>query len=50
MAGAFWLWDHLRRSVNLKKKNNLKGAGGFFLPLSGGADSTATASIVFNLC
>ena len=32
------------------KKNNLKGAGGFFLPLSGGADSTATASIVFNLC
>jgi NAD+ synthase (glutamine-hydrolysing) len=33
---ACWLWDFLRRS----------GAGGFFLPLSGGADSAATAAIV----
>jgi NAD+ synthase (glutamine-hydrolysing) len=39
MAGSFWLWDHLRRS----------GARGFFLPLSGGADSAATATIVYNL-
>jgi len=33
---ACWLWDYLRRS----------GASGFFLPLSGGADSGATASMV----
>ena len=33
---ACWLWDFLRRS----------GARGFFLPLSGGADSAATATIV----
>eukprot|EP00922_Rhytidocystis_sp_ex-Travisia-forbesii_P024432 GHVS01035856.1.p1 GENE.GHVS01035856.1~~GHVS01035856.1.p1 ORF type:complete len:880 (+),score=158.92 GHVS01035856.1:53-2692(+) len=31
-----WLWDYLRRS----------GARGFFLPLSGGADSGAVAAIV----
>ena len=35
-----YLWDYLRRS----------GACGFFLPLSGGADSTATALIVHNMC
>ena len=35
-APALWLWDYLRRS----------GARGFFLPLSGGADSSAVASIV----
>ena len=35
-----WLWDYLRRS----------GAGGYFLPLSGGADSAATASIVGVMC
>lgn len=33
---ACWLWDFLRRSR----------AGGYFLPLSGGADSAATAAIV----
>lgn len=37
---ALWLWDYLRRS----------GASGFFLPLSGGVDSSATASIVANMC
>jgi len=37
---ACWLWDYLRRS----------GAGGFFLPLSGGADSTAVAMIVASMC
>lgn len=34
------LWDYLRRS----------GASGFFLPLSGGADSSATAAIVGVMC
>jgi NAD+ synthase (glutamine-hydrolysing) len=37
---SFWLWDYLRRS----------GASGFFLPLSGGADSSATASLVGIMC
>lgn len=37
---AAWLWDYLRRS----------GAGGFLLPLSGGADSAATAAIVASMC
>jgi NAD+ synthase (glutamine-hydrolysing) len=36
---ALWLWDYLRRS----------GARGFFLPLSGGADSSAVASIVASM-
>ena len=36
MGPACWLWDFLRRS----------GAAGYFLPLSGGADSSATAAIV----
>lgn len=31
-----WLWDYLRRSK----------ARGFFLPLSGGADSAAVAALV----
>eukprot|EP00475_Leptophrys_vorax_P032561 TRINITY_DN5040_c0_g1_i1.p1 TRINITY_DN5040_c0_g1~~TRINITY_DN5040_c0_g1_i1.p1 ORF type:complete len:716 (+),score=148.75 TRINITY_DN5040_c0_g1_i1:37-2148(+) len=35
-----WLWDYLRRS----------GASGYFLPLSGGADSSATASMVGIMC
>lgn len=35
-----WLWDYLRRS----------GAGGFVLPLSGGADSAAVAAIVCAMC
>ncbi|KAG1670796.1 putative glutamine-dependent NAD(+) synthetase [Nymphon striatum] len=37
---ACWLWDYLRRC----------GQGGFFLPLSGGVDSTSTACIVFSMC
>ncbi|XP_074025874.1 NAD synthetase [Leptinotarsa decemlineata] len=37
---ACWLWDYLRRS----------GQGGFFLPLSGGVDSSSTAVIVFSMC
>mmetsp|Transcript_9027 Transcript_9027/g.18241 ORF Transcript_9027/g.18241 Transcript_9027/m.18241 type:complete len:711 (-) Transcript_9027:845-2977(-) len=37
---ACWLWDYLRRS----------GMAGFFLPLSGGADSSATATIVGAMC
>lgn len=37
---ACWLWDYLRRS----------GGGGFFLPLSGGVDSSSTAIIVYSMC
>lgn len=37
---ACWLWDYLRRS----------GQGGFFLPLSGGVDSSSTALIVYSMC
>lgn len=37
---AAWLWDYLRRS----------GAGGYLLPLSGGADSSSTAAIVGAMC
>ena len=36
LGPACWLWDFLRRS----------GAAGYFLPLSGGADSSAVAMIV----
>jgi len=36
---ALWLWDYLRRS----------GARGFFLPLSGGADSSSVASLVASM-
>ena len=36
LGPACWMWDYLRRS----------GANGFFLPLSGGADSASTAAIV----
>lgn len=35
-----WLWDYLRRS----------GQRGYFLPLSGGADSSATATLVAIMC
>mmetsp|Transcript_35900 Transcript_35900/g.120054 ORF Transcript_35900/g.120054 Transcript_35900/m.120054 type:complete len:114 (-) Transcript_35900:1242-1583(-) len=35
-----WLWDYLRRS----------GQRGYFLPLSGGADSSSTAALVAALC
>lgn len=37
---ACWLWDYLRRSR----------MRGFFLPLSGGADSCSTAVIVGSMC
>jgi NAD+ synthase (glutamine-hydrolysing) len=37
---ACWLWDYLRRS----------GTQGFFLPLSGGADSSSVAAIVGSMC
>lgn len=40
LGPACWLWDFLRRS----------GASGFFLPLSGGADSSAVAAIVGVMC
>ena len=34
-----WMWDYLRRSE----------ARGFFLPLSGGADSSSTAAMVASM-
>jgi NAD+ synthase (glutamine-hydrolysing) len=34
------LWDYLRKSK----------AGGFFLPLSGGMDSSSVALMVYNMC
>ncbi len=37
---ACWLWDYMRRSKS----------SGFFIPLSGGIDSCATALIVFSMC
>lgn len=40
MGPACWLWDYLRRS----------GASGYFVPLSGGADSGSTAAIVGSMC
>ena len=40
LGPACWLWDYLRRS----------GQGGYFLPLSGGVDSSSTATIVFSMC
>lgn len=40
LGPACWLWDYLRRSKT----------GGFFLPLSGGIDSCATAVIVHSMC
>jgi NAD+ synthase (glutamine-hydrolysing) len=40
MAPACWLWDYLRRS----------GQGGFFLPLSGGVDSSSSACIIHSMC
>lgn len=39
-AASSWLWDYLRRS----------NAMGFMLPLSGGADSASTATIIYNMC
>ncbi|KAL3883279.1 hypothetical protein ACJMK2_029562 [Sinanodonta woodiana] len=40
LGPASWLWDYLRRS----------NQGGFFLPLSGGIDSSSTACIVASMC
>eukprot|EP00095_Tigriopus_kingsejongensis_P002439 snap_masked-scaffold380_size190731-processed-gene-0.11 protein:Tk02439 transcript:snap_masked-scaffold380_size190731-processed-gene-0.11-mRNA-1 annotation:"glutamine-dependent nad(+) synthetase" len=40
LGPACWLWDYLRRS----------GQGGYFLPLSGGVDSSSTATLVFSMC
>lgn len=40
LGPACWMWDYLRRSKT----------GGFFLPLSGGIDSCATAVIVHSMC
>ncbi|XP_047517779.1 glutamine-dependent NAD(+) synthetase [Pieris napi] len=40
LGPACWLWDYLRRS----------GQGGFFLPLSGGVDSSSTACMVYSMC
>ncbi|KAF4650745.1 Glutamine-dependent NAD(+) synthetase [Perkinsus olseni] len=37
---ACWLWDYLRRS----------GASGFFIPLSGGADSASVLAICGSMC
>ncbi|RUP44369.1 carbon-nitrogen hydrolase [Jimgerdemannia flammicorona] len=40
LGPACWMWDYLRRSKT----------GGYFLPLSGGIDSCATATIVASMC
>ncbi|KAG1054311.1 hypothetical protein G6F43_003672 [Rhizopus delemar] len=40
LGPACWLWDYLRRSKT----------AGYFLPLSGGIDSCATAVIVTSMC
>ncbi|KAJ0408384.1 hypothetical protein P43SY_003110 [Pythium insidiosum] len=40
LGPACWLWDYLRRS----------GGNGYFLPLSGGADSSSVACIVGVMC
>jgi len=40
LGPACWLWDYLRRS----------GQGGYFLPLSGGVDSSSSATLVYNMC
>ncbi|GAD93546.1 glutamine-dependent NAD(+) synthetase [Paecilomyces variotii No. 5] len=40
LGPACWLWDYLRRC----------GSAGYFVPLSGGIDSCATAVIVYSMC
>ena len=40
LGPACWLWDYLRRSE----------AAGFFVPLSGGSDSGAVATLVGSMC
>ena len=37
---ACWLWDYLRRS----------GSSGYFVPISGGADSSSTVALVGSMC
>ncbi|KAF2725586.1 glutamine-dependent NAD(+) synthetase [Polychaeton citri CBS 116435] len=40
LGPACWIWDYLRRSAS----------AGFLVPLSGGIDSCATATIVYSMC
>ncbi|KAK0635382.1 carbon-nitrogen hydrolase [Bombardia bombarda] len=40
LVGGAYLWDYLRRS----------GTAGYLVPLSGGIDSCATATIVYSMC
>jgi len=40
LGPACWMWDYLRRS----------GLQGFFLPLSGGIDSSSTACLIASMC
>ncbi|KAK4070132.1 uncharacterized protein Triagg1_6553 [Trichoderma aggressivum f. europaeum] len=40
LGPACWLWDYLRRSKT----------SGYLVPLSGGIDSCATATIVYSMC
>ncbi|CAK4013030.1 glutamine-dependent NAD(+) synthetase [Lecanosticta acicola] len=40
LGPACWVWDYLRRSK----------AAGFLIPLSGGIDSCATATIIYSMC
>ncbi|KAL1304873.1 hypothetical protein AAFC00_003796 [Neodothiora populina] len=40
LGPACWLWDYLRRSKQ----------AGYLVPLSGGIDSCATATIVYSMC
>ena len=40
LGPACWLWDYLRRSRTQ----------GYFIPLSGGIDSCATAVIIYSMC
>lgn len=40
LGPACWMWDYLRRSLTL----------GYFVPLSGGIDSCATAVITYSMC
>ncbi|GMI13983.1 hypothetical protein TrVE_jg7428 [Triparma verrucosa] len=40
LGPACWMWDYLRRS----------SSSGYFLPLSGGADSSAVAAITYVMC
>lgn len=40
LGPACWMWDYVRRCK----------AAGFFVPLSGGIDSCATATIVYSMC